>query len=202
MVNRTSWLQLILHYQIQSPQCQGIIPALLQCVGVTPTLVSEDVSEDQDVLTNTVEITRKKNKQNTTGPHHIQKQRDAPNYHPEIQRDALASRRSKYKSIYLIVSLVSLVPSVPLRDYRPFLIWKTKKNTPVEFLLLCLHAATSAFAISQSTSFLKSWSSGSQQEWLEWRGDAFPSPPLVTVRGISQGRYRSHYLSMSTETLY
>lgn len=120
-------------------------------------------------LTNTGEITRKKKKRNKTPPVPTTfKNRHSKPLHPEIQRYALASRQSKHKSIYLIVSLVSLVSSVPLRDYRPFLIWKTKKNTPIELLLLCLHAATSALAISQNTSFLKSWSSGSHQEWMTW----------------------------------
>lgn len=92
---------------------------------------------------------KKKNTLNKTSLHHIQNQRGTPK-HQGIWMGrwihANASTWSKHNSIYLIVPLVSLVSSAPLRDYRPFLIWKTKtqySRTLSVVMSACSHASFS-----------------------------------------------------------
>lgn len=84
-----------------------------------------DATKDQDLS----QITQRKLQERKN----IEQNKTPPCWKPE--RNSKTSPRNTdgcmyfkmiYLDHYLIVPLVSLVSSVPLRDYRPFLIWKTK----------------------------------------------------------------------------
>lgn len=141
---RTSWFYTI-KWQVPSAKESSVLCYEDATVSLCHPNISV-VSTDQDLS----QIIQRKSKewenikQNKASSHHVQNQRGTPKHHPGIWIDACASRWSKHNSIYLIVPLVSLASSAPLRDYRPFLIWKTKiKYTKTVSVVMpaCSHAS-------------------------------------------------------------
>lgn len=99
---------------------------------------------------------------------------------PRNMEDAWAPRWSKHNSIYLIVTLVSLVSSAPLRDYRLFLIWKKKiKYTRTVSVVMpaCSHASFS----QQLEHSIHPESEGTGMTWM-MQGHPPPYHNLVTAR--------------------